>query len=139
MHPKRAELPDVNINTDAQSINTERTSLQHRLVMADPSFHIHLLQFVIHKKNVKRSGPNVENKIEYCNLLKAICRTMMDNIFLSHSYIPPKSLFSITLTLICITLPLVKFLGEKCHFVHFNIEETKATIYTKGKFNSDVL
>ena len=25
-HPKRAELPDVNINTDAQSINTERTS-----------------------------------------------------------------------------------------------------------------
>ena len=26
-HPKRAELPDVNINTDAQSINTERASL----------------------------------------------------------------------------------------------------------------
>ena len=26
--PKRAELPDVNINTDAQSINTERTSLR---------------------------------------------------------------------------------------------------------------
>ena len=23
-HPKRAELPDVNINTGAQSINTER-------------------------------------------------------------------------------------------------------------------
>ena len=81
--------------------------------MADPSFHIHLLQFVIHKTNVKRSGPNVENKIEYRNLLKAICWIMMDNIFLSHSYIPPKSLFSITLTLICITLPLVKFLGER--------------------------
>ena len=26
-HPKRAELPDVNINTGTQSINTERTSL----------------------------------------------------------------------------------------------------------------
>ena len=25
--PKRAELPDVNINTGAQSINTERASL----------------------------------------------------------------------------------------------------------------
>ena len=25
--PERAELPDVNINTGAQSINTERTSL----------------------------------------------------------------------------------------------------------------
>ena len=28
--PKRAELPDVNINTDAQSINTERASLTTR-------------------------------------------------------------------------------------------------------------
>ena len=39
------------------------------------------------------------------HLLKA--RTTMDNIFLSHSYIlvfPPKSLFSITLILICITV-----------------------------------
>ena len=26
--PKRAELPDVNINTGAQSINTERGSLE---------------------------------------------------------------------------------------------------------------
>ena len=26
-HPKRAELPDVNINTGTQSINTERDSL----------------------------------------------------------------------------------------------------------------
>ena len=26
-HPKRAELPDVNINTGVQSINTERASL----------------------------------------------------------------------------------------------------------------
>ena len=27
-HPKRAELPDVNINTGAQSINIERASLR---------------------------------------------------------------------------------------------------------------
>ena len=27
--PKRAELPDVNINTGAQSINTEGTSLRN--------------------------------------------------------------------------------------------------------------
>ena len=26
-HPKRAELPDVNINTGAQSINTKRASV----------------------------------------------------------------------------------------------------------------
>ena len=29
--PKRAELPDVNINTGGQSINTERASLQMHL------------------------------------------------------------------------------------------------------------
>ena len=28
--PKRAELPDVNINTGAQSINTERVSLNNK-------------------------------------------------------------------------------------------------------------
>ena len=28
-HPKRAELPDVNINTGAQSINTEKASLNN--------------------------------------------------------------------------------------------------------------
>ena len=54
------------------------------------------------------------------HLLKA--RTMMDNIFLSHSYIlvfPPKSLFSITLILICITLSLVTLLGNpfSSHFI----------------------
>ena len=27
-HPNRAELPDVNINTDVQSINTESASLK---------------------------------------------------------------------------------------------------------------
>ena len=31
--PKRAELPDVNINTGAQSINTERTSLINIMVL----------------------------------------------------------------------------------------------------------
>ena len=52
-------------------------------------------------------------------MLKA--RTTMDNIFLSHSYIlifPPKSLFSITLTLICITLSLITLLGNHFSF-HF--------------------
>ena len=54
------------------------------------------------------------------HLLKA--RTMMDIIFLSHSYIlvfPPKSLFSITLILICITLSLVTLLGNpfSSHFI----------------------
>ena len=29
--PKRAELPDVNINTGAQSINTDRTSLNQQM------------------------------------------------------------------------------------------------------------
>ena len=33
--PKRAELPDVNINTGAQSINTERAS-KTRLVLLSP-------------------------------------------------------------------------------------------------------
>ena len=35
-HPKRAELPDVNINTGAQSINTERTSLTLTQICQDP-------------------------------------------------------------------------------------------------------
>ena len=55
----------------------------------------------------------------FLHLLKA--RTTMDNIFLSHSYIlvfPPKSLFSITLILICITLSLVTLLGNHFSF-HF--------------------
>ena len=34
--PKRAELPDVNINTGAQSINTERTSLTSQLKQQSP-------------------------------------------------------------------------------------------------------
>ena len=48
-------------------------------------------------------------------------RATMDNIFLSHSYIlvfRPKSLFSITLILICITLSLVTLLGNHFSF-HF--------------------
>ena len=53
------------------------------------------------------------------HLLKA--GTTMDNIFLSHSYtlvFSPKSLFSITLILICITLSLVTLLGNHFSF-HF--------------------
>ena len=37
--PKRAELPDININTGAQSINTERTSLK---VNAKYSHHLYV-------------------------------------------------------------------------------------------------
>ena len=32
-HPKRAELPGMNINTGAQSINTEKASLMSTLIM----------------------------------------------------------------------------------------------------------
>ena len=56
-----------------------------------------------------------------CNLHVLKARTTMDNIFLSHSYILvflPKSLFSITLILICITLSLVTLLGNHFSF-HF--------------------
>ena len=85
---------------------------------------IHLLQFAIHK-NCKTTCPKVENEISnivhvqcILHLLKA--RTTMD-IFLPHSYILvflPKSLFSITLILICITLSLVTLLGNHFSF-HF--------------------
>ena len=71
-----------------------------------------------------KNCPKVENEISIIvhvecilHLLKA--RAMMDNIFLSHSYIlvfPPKSLFSITLILICITLSLVTLLGNNFSF-----------------------
>ena len=38
--PKRAELPDVNINTGAQSINTERTSLKLPLSLGQDIYQI---------------------------------------------------------------------------------------------------
>ena len=99
---------------------------------------IHLLWFAIHKKCKTIQCPKVENEIlnivhVQCilHLLKA--RTTMGNIFLSHSYIlifPPQSLFSITLILICITLPrhIVRkqflfplhciALQDKCHILY---------------------
>ena len=43
--PKRAELPDVNINTGAQSINTERAPLMDR----NYSFHVLLLTRITYK------------------------------------------------------------------------------------------
>ena len=96
---------------------------KHRLEVADPSPQIHLLRFAIHK-NCKTTCPKVENEISnivhvqcILHLLKA--RTTMANIFLSHSYILvflPKSLFSITLILICITLSLVPLLGNNFSF-----------------------
>ena len=98
---------------------------RYRLVVMDPKLPIHLLRFANHK-NCKTTCPKEENEIcgivQYIlHLLKA--RTMMNNMFLSHSYIlvfPPKSLFSITLILICITLSLVTLLGNHFSF-HSNI------------------
>ena len=98
---------------------------RHRLMVVDPSpqtiyFN---LQFT---KIVKTTCPKVENEIlnivhVQCSLHLLKPRTTMDNIFLSHSYIPiflPKSLFSITLILICITLSSVTLLGNHFSF-HF--------------------
>ena len=43
--PKRAELPDVNINTGAQSINTERVSLTNNNTRpSPPNFFCFLLK-----------------------------------------------------------------------------------------------
>ena len=38
--PQRAQLPDVNINTGMQSINTERVSLKTWLFLSDPSRNV---------------------------------------------------------------------------------------------------
>ena len=82
--------------------------------------------FIAIHKNCKTTCPKVENEISnivhvqrFLHLLKA--RTMMHNTFLSHSYIlvfAPKSVFSITLILISITLSLVTLLGNHFSF-HF--------------------
>ena len=92
--------------------------IQDRLAVVDPSPQTHLLQFAIHKIVKLQVLLKVENEISNIvhvwwslHLLKA--KSTMDNIFLSHSYIlvsPPKSLFSIKLILICITLSLVTLL-----------------------------
>ena len=57
--PKRAELPDVNINTGAQSINTERTSLINIMVLHGPSLgsldiyiYIGIIYKIIYNKGV---------------------------------------------------------------------------------------
>ena len=50
--PKRAELPDVNINTGTQSITTERTSLtQFELISAN---------FQSHQDKTNQSKPQPE-------------------------------------------------------------------------------
>ena len=46
--PKRAELPDVNINTGAQSVNTERASLRSILRLSRE--HGEFREFVSHTK-----------------------------------------------------------------------------------------
>ena len=110
-------------------------------MVADPSPPIHLLRFAIHK-NCKTTCPKVENEISnivhvqcILHLLKA--RTTMDNIFLSHSYIlvfPPKSLFSITLILIYITLSLITLLRNH-FFFHFIALYYKRNVILLAFFN----
>ena len=92
---------------------------RHRLEVADPS-----PQSIYCKYSQNCKTMSIKLKVLYSavfTLLKAW--TTMSNIFLSHSYIlvfPPKSLFSITLTLIFITLSLVTLLiGNHFSFWHF--------------------
>ena len=71
-------------------------------------------------KKCKTTCPKVENEISKY-IVHVQCILHLRNIFLSHSYIlvfPPKSLFSITLILICITLSLITLLGNHFSF-HF--------------------
>ena len=109
---------------------------KHRLAVADPSPQSIYYNLQFTRIVRKTTCPVIENEIwnivhVQCSLHLLKARTMMDNIFLSHSYIfifPPKSLFSITLILICITVshhvvrksflfPLHCIaLQEKCHF-----------------------
>ena len=44
--PERAELPDVNINTGAKSINTDRASLNLSLCL-EMAIYMYLLYFVL--------------------------------------------------------------------------------------------
>ena len=63
----------------------------------------------------------------------------MGNIFLSHSYILvflPKSLFSITLILICITLSLITLLGNHFSF-HFIALHYKRNVMSDSNNNND--
>ena len=94
---------------------------RHRLAVADPSLQIRLLQLTkIVKLQVLNEISNIFVHVQ-CSLHLLKARTTMDNIFLSHSYIlvfPPKSLFSITLILICITLSLVTLLGNHFSSLH---------------------
>ena len=99
---------------------------RHRLAVADPSPQSIYYNLQFTRIVRKTTCPVVENEIwnivhVQCSLHLLKARTMMDNIFLSHSYIltfPPKSLFSITLILICITLSLITLLGNHFSF-HF--------------------
>ena len=107
---------------------------RHRLAVADPSPRsiYFSLQFT---KKLKTTCPKVENEnivhVQFIlHLLKT--RNMMANIFLSHSYIlvfPPKSLFSITLILICITLSLVTLLGNHFSFHFISLRYKRNVIF----------
>ena len=48
-HPKRAELPDVNINTGAQNINTERASFKEPTSPFKKNMGISLVLLVLPK------------------------------------------------------------------------------------------
>ena len=51
-HPKRAELPDVNINTGMQSINTERASGRLGVVTQSSESEAHDMLLILQAKAV---------------------------------------------------------------------------------------
>ena len=134
LHPYNKKLP----------ISYPVPHSRHRLAVADPSPNPFIT--VCNLQNCKTTCPKVGNEILnivhvqfILHLLKT--RTTMDNIFLSHSYIlvfPPKSLFSITLTLICITLCLVTLLGNhfSFHFIALLCKRNVISLLFQGIFSS---
>ena len=85
-------------------------------------------------KNRKTTCPKAKNEI--LNTCWKLYRTTMDNMFLSHSYMLiflPKSLFSIPLILICITLSFVSSLGNHFSF-HFIALRYKRNVMSFSSF-----
>ena len=67
-HPKRAELPDVNINTGAQSINTERASIK------GPSQPLHFFWFTSGDDNTKLLERSTKEYLITRRNNQAVCR-----------------------------------------------------------------
>ena len=115
----------------------EDTDLQWQILAP-----IHLLWFAIHK-NRKTTCPKVENEISNIVLVQFILHllkasTMMDNnyilVTILYTCIPTKkSLFSITLILICITLSLVTLLGNRFSFYFIALRYKRNVISLRGK------